>query len=350
MGETFKSILERMKNGLRDGASAIEGTFTGNNLLVVADELARIYSQDIDMMLARAFAKTAEGDDLERVGDDIAISRKAATCAEAELTVTGSPGRYPGLLVSADGILFLTDGFVIGNSGTADVRAICQTPGPAGNVPAGTIKDIKTSGVTLTAVINTEAACGGYEQESEEDYRRRILEKKRNIITGGNKENYRQWALSVPGVRKAKVIDLFRGPGTVGVYIIADGNKTPDTGLIEKVSAYIETVRPCGADVTVLSAEPLQIDIVATVVLSEGIGLENVRNVFMELLSHYMDSFPYIYQKKMIFSYIKVADLLIQIEGVEDVANITINGESHSITLQELQFPTLGVVTFSEQG
>jgi len=349
MSETYKKILERLKNNLPDDASAIEGTFTGNNLLAVANELARIYSQDIDPLLPRAFAKTAAGDDLIRVGEDIGIYRKEATYAEVTLTISGRPGEYPGILAAADDILFLSDDFMIGSEGIANVRAVCQTPGLAGNVPAGTIKDLKSSGAALTAVTNADAAHGGHERETEDAYRARILDKKRNVITGGNRENYRQWALSVPGVSKVKVIDLFDGPGTVGIYIIADGNMAADTKLIEDTAAYIESVRPCGAEVAVMSAELLQIDITATLLVSEGIHIENIKKMFIELLGGYIDSFPYRYRKKTVFSYIKVADLLLQAEGVEDVTDILINGTAESIVLDEIQFPVIGMVTLLKQ-
>ncbi len=347
MSETAKSILKRMKNSLPDnGASAIEGTFTGNNLLAVSNELGRIYSQDIDTLLPRGFAQTATGDDLDKVGQDDGVFRKEATYAEAIVTISGTPGRYSGILVGADNIRFLLDDFVIGTSGTADVRAVCQIPGTGGNVSAGTIKEIKTQGTTLDTVINNQAAHGGYERESDKEYRERILDKKQKIVTGSNRESYRQWALSVSGVSKA--IDVFNGPGTVGVYIIANNNVVGDTELLEKVFEYIESVRTVGANVSVMYAEPLQINVTATVVLGEGAGIANVKNDFINLLSDYINDFPFIYKRKAIFSFMKTADLLLQVDGVADVTDIVINDLDSSITLEETQFPVVGEVTIQE--
>lgn len=349
MSETSKNIFERMKNNLPDnGASAIEGTFTGNNLLAVSNELGRIYSQDIDTLLPRGFALTASGEDLDRVGSDEGIFRKEATYAETIVTISGTPGRYSGIWVGADNIRFLLDDFVIGTSGTADVRAVCQIPGMAGNVPAGTIKEIKTQGSTLDTVINNQAAHGGYEQESDKEYRVRILDKKQKIVTGSNRESYRQWALSVSGVSKAKAIDVFNGPGTVGVYIIANNNIVGDTELLEKVFEYIESVRTVGANVSVMYAEPLQINVTATVVLEEGACIANVKNDFIILLSDYINDFPFIYKRKAIFSFMKTADLLLQADGVADITDIVINGSDSSITLEEIQFPVIGEVMIQE--
>ena len=350
MSETFMGIFSRMKERLPDGALAIEGTFTGNNLLTVADELARMYSQDIDTLLPRAFADSAQGSDLDSIGEDIGVVRKPATCAEAMVTVFGEPGSYTGILAAADNLLFWLDDFTIDASGMAVVRAVCQTPGQAGNVPAGAIRAIRTSGVTLASIINTTAAMGGYDGEADQDYRARILAKKRNPVTGGSREDYRQWALSVPGVGRAKVIDLFAGPGTVGIYIIAADATPAQSELLETVYGYIETVRPCGAHVEVLPASPLQADVEATVVLAEGVSLTDVREGFLMRLGEYMESFPFIYKKTAILSYMKIADLLIRTEGVVDVTELSLNGQSESITLEEIQFPTMGTITLKEAG
>ncbi len=350
MNETFKDILERMKERLPDGASVIEGTFTGNNLLAVADELARIYSQDIDILLPRAFAATAEGTDLDTVGKDIGVVRKSATCAEAVVTVSGEPGSYTDILVAADHLLFRLDDFVINSGRLTQVRAVCETVGTAGNVPAGAIHTVRTAGVLIDSVINSEAASGGYEAETDSDFRARILDKKRNPVTGGSREDYRQWALSVPGVGRAKVIDLFRGPGTVGIYIVAAGNTAAGAGLLKNVFAYIETVRPCGAGVEVLSAEPLQIDIHAAVVLTEGAHLSDTVDRSRQLLCEYTGGFPFLLNKKAILSYLKIAELLLQTEGIEDVTDLTVNGLPGSIMLEEIQFPVIGTITLKEAG
>ncbi len=343
MSNTQQEIYMRMRNGLPDGASAIEGTFSGNNLLTVANELARTYSQEIEPMLPRAFAASAEEEDLDRIGEDINLPRKEATCAEVMVTVQGAPGWYSDILVAADSIVFRTDDFQIGESGSTKVRTVCLTAGSIGNVQPGTIRDIKTNGVTLTAVINEEAASEGYDVESDEQYRQRILAKKQKIVTGGNREQYRQWAVSVEGVLKAKAIDLYYGRGTVGVFIVADGGNVASPDLIEKVSDYIEGVRPCGADVTVVSAEAVQISVSAELMLY-GTDTENVRTEFVALLAGYLRGIPFGEKKRTTVSYMRIADLLLKVDGVEDIHSITVNGTNQSVTLEEIQFPIAGIV------
>lgn len=346
MSNTQQDIYMRMRDGLPDGASAVEGTFSGNNLLTVANEFARTYSQEIEPMLSRAFAASAEGEDLDRIGGDINLPRKEATYAEVAVTIQGDPGWYSDIIVAADSILFQTADFRVGESGSAEVRAVCLTPGSIGNVRAGTIRDIKTNGVTLTAASNAEAASGGYDVEEDTPYRERILAKKQKAVTGGNREQYRQWAVSVEGVLKAKAIDLYDGPGTVGVFIVADGNQAAPPDLIETVSNYIESVRPCGADVTVMAAEAVQISVSAELMLY-GTDTENVRTEFTSLLTGYLQGIPFGEKKKTMVSYMRIADLLLKVDGVEDIHSITVNGGDKSVILEEIQFPVVGIVEVS---
>lgn len=343
MSNSAQEIYERMRDSLQDGAAAIEGTFSGNNMLAVANELARTYSQDVEPILPRAFAASAGEEDLDRIGADINLPRKAATYAEVMVTIQGEPGWYSDILAAADSIVFQTGDFQIGESGSAEVRAVCLTAGSIGNVQPGTIRDIKTNGVTLTSVKNEAAAAEGYDEEPDEQYRKRILAKKQKVVTGGNREQYRQWSVSVEGVSKAKVIDLYDGPGTVGVFLVAEGNTTASPDLIEKVSEYIESVRPCGADASVMSAEAVQISVAAAVVLY-GTDTENTKAEFTGLLEEYLQDIPFSEKKKTTVSYMRIADLLLKVEGVEDIHSITVNGAASSVILGETQFPVAGLV------
>uniref|UniRef100_UPI0032B60DD4 baseplate J/gp47 family protein n=1 Tax=Escherichia coli TaxID=562 RepID=UPI0032B60DD4 len=63
---------------------------------------------------------------------------------------------------------------------------------------------------------------------------------------GGNKYDYKRWALEVDGVTSAYVEPLRRGLGTVDV-AITSANDLPSQELINAVLAHIEEVRPVTA-------------------------------------------------------------------------------------------------------
>ena len=103
----------------------------------------------------------------------------------------------------------------------------------------------------ISSVTNAQATHDGFDEEDDASLYNRLIFKVRQPATSGNKNEYIQWATSVAGVGKAVVISLWNGNGTVKV-LITDTNGNPASAdLQKKVAAYIETVRPIGATVTV---------------------------------------------------------------------------------------------------
>lgn len=331
---SFISILNRMKDRLETEADKREGTWTADNLQAVANELARIYSQDIENILPQAFVSTATGSNLDAACSDYGIERREATCAEVMLQVAGQPGDYTGVEAYAGDIVFLLDEFTIPPEGTAQVHAVAAQAGEAGNVAAGSIAE--ASDIRITAVTNPEEAQGGYDREPDEVFRERALERIRTPAISGNIAHYIQWAREVPGVSKVKVFDLARGNGTVDVVLIADNNEPAPEILIEQVAEHIEEERPIGADVLVESAEAMEIQVSAKVLVQAGYTAPMVQAELMELLTAYCEEMAF---SSYVVSYLGIVSLLFECPGVVDVTDYTINGQAQSLTLLARQFP-----------
>lgn len=332
---SFISILNRMKDRLETEADKREGTWTADNLQAVANELARIYSQDIENILPQAFVATATGSNLDAACSDYGIEqRREATCAEVMLEVTGQPGDYTGVEAYAGDIVFLLDPFSIPSEGTVQVHAVAAQAGESGNVAAGSL--VESSDRQITEITNPEEAQGGYDRESDEVLRERALEYIRTPAISGNIAHYIQWAREVPGVSKVKVFDLARGNGTVDVVLIADNNEPAPEILIERVVEHIEEERPIGADVLVESAEAVEIKVSAKVLVQEGYTAPMVQAELMELLETYCEETAF---SSYVISYLGIVSLLFDCPGVVDVTDYTINGQGQSLTLLARQFP-----------
>lgn len=347
MNNDFISILGRMKDRMETEADKREGTWTADNLQAVANELARIYSEDIESILPQAFVITATGQNLDSACSDYGITRRAATAAEVMVELSGEPGTYYGVQLSAGDIFFyVPEAIIIPGSGTVTVRAVCEQSGDIGNVAAGSI--IKASTNRITKAVNPEAATGGYDTESDDALRERTLEHIRTPANSGNIAHYIQWAKEVPGVSKVKVYDLARGPGTVDVAIIADGNEAAPESLLQAVEENIEAQRPIGADVLVLSGQAVDLDITADVVVSRGYTAEAVRSSLYPLLQEYCEKTAFHSQT---VSYLGLTNLLFDCPGVLDVRSFSVNGGVKSIRLSSRQFPVpqLPEVTAQEE-
>lgn len=335
---TFEAILGRMRAGLRPGITSIEGTWTGDLLQAVADELARIYSMEIRPMYDKAFVRTAKGGDLDNCCADYGIERNPAVCARGVVTVSGTPGTYKGIKVMADDIIFELepDELVIPSAGIVDARCRCMRPGTDGNVPAGAANRLAEPHPGIDAVWNEEDISGGYDVETDESLRGRTLEHIADPGTSGNIADYRGWALEVSGVESVQIFDLARGNGTVDVVITADGNTVAPPSLVTMVQEHIEERRPIGADVAVYAAESYDIWVTAHVRAKAGYGADMLAALFYPALQQHL---ALLGRPRAVVSYLKIADLLFSCEGIEDVAEYTVNGAKESITVPDRHFP-----------
>lgn len=167
------------------------------------------------------------------------IYRKAASAARCQTVLfkgtAGSIVPISSVLNRNDGYQYTLDSEIrIGTDGSAvgSITAILPNPvddttggGNQGNADTGTVLtlDVAISGIQAQATA-VESISGGADIETEDAFRTRMLIAYQNVPQGGNDTDYKIWALSVPGVTRAWVIRRLMGAGTVGIYIMCDGN------------------------------------------------------------------------------------------------------------------------------
>ncbi|HEJ8008004.1 TPA: baseplate J/gp47 family protein [Serratia marcescens] len=154
----------------------------------------------------------------------------------------GTPVNKGAVLRRGDGYLYrLEESVTIGANGkgvgklTAILPDIINDPtggGIAGNADAGTnlTLDVSLPGIDASGVM-LEPATGGADIETQESFRARMLLAYQHPPQGGSDTDYEQWALAVPGVTRCWVKRRLMGAGTVGVYIMCDGNDETNHGF-----------------------------------------------------------------------------------------------------------------------
>jgi len=113
-----------------------------------------------------------------------------------------------------------------------DITDAPEGGGTDGNADAGTTLtlDISVPGVDASGVMIAPAT-GGADIETQESFRARMLLAYQNPPQGGSDTDYEQWALAVPGVTRCWPKRRLMGAGTVGVYIMCDGNDETNHGF-----------------------------------------------------------------------------------------------------------------------
>ncbi|HEZ0885258.1 TPA: baseplate J/gp47 family protein [Neisseria meningitidis] len=176
---------------------------------------------------------------------------------------------------------------VIGSGGTAEIPAIADEPGAAANVRDGEAQLMAApAGVATECRLTVQ---GGTDRESDASLLARLLEIIRRPPAGGNRYDYKNWALSVDGVTSAYVYPLRRGLGTVDIAITsADG--VPSEETVRRVQAYIDEMRPVTAK-NALVLKPTVTAVPVTVqVKLDGIDLDEAKRRIRTALKEYFDT------------------------------------------------------------
>lgn len=338
---TQEDIQERINERLTIEANLLEGGFSQDIIGSVAYELANIEDVAIPDIISNGFVATADREHLILKGIEYGLPIREATASTVLLKITG----VEGAIVSSDikavynNLTYTVQEFTkIGSSGFVIVEATCDIKGTIGNVSEGVINQFLTSYDGLTSVINEAPSFGGYDDEETEVFRARLLEYNSLDASNANEAQYKIWAQSVAGVSKAVVQGAeFVGAGNVGVYITAiDGIVTER--LKEDVREYIENIQPINATVIVDGLTSIPINITANCVLKAGFTTDDVKTEFTASLKAYFNTVS------TVVSYIKVADLLLNCVGVEDVTSYTLNGGTTSIQIGVTESAEVGNV------
>lgn len=253
--ELFIAHKSRIESAIGQNAPANDKSFIN---VLAATEAA----QDIGLYKFAAdrakqnLALTATGEDLSRIGNNNNVPRKAAVTAEVTATLNATNGTIIpttiDFIADANGLRYrcTTDITAVANVATLTLR--CQESGSDGNLDIGDTLEIATqiAGAETTAIV-TAINVIGIDEESDADYRPRVLFAQRAITGGANAMDYKIWAESVTGVKTAfpysgRPIDQgISYPGDRQIYIECtadiDADGIAPSWLLDNVRTAINT-------------------------------------------------------------------------------------------------------------
>ena len=195
-----------------------------------------------------------------------------------------------------------------------------------------------------------DAACGDYgitrkEGESDESLCQRTLEHIRRQGAGGTAADYVAWAEALEGVQTASAVPLGRGAGTVDVYFAPTGDAPQD--ITARLEYHLEALRPVGADVQVIQAQPVAVNVAATVIRQGEGTAEGIAAAFGEKLAAYLAD-NRLAEGGQTIRINRVMALLLECIGVADVTALTLNGTAGNLSMGQGQYAVLGTVTVQE--
>lgn len=270
-------LLRDIRNQLPDAATGSDSDYFAR-ASSVASVAEGLYNHQT-WITRQIFPDTADTEYLELHCRLRNIFRKPATTASGTVTMTAEPGATApaGLMVKRDDRTWTTtEQAAAGVDGKATARAYASVPGVAGNTTAAMSAMLVSAPTKFDSAVTVSEMRGGTEAESDASLLERLLEAIRRPAAGGNKYDYKRWALSVPGVTEAFVYPLRRGLGTVDVVIVA-GDGLPSDDTIKATQDYIDDLRPVTAKNCLVIAPAIVSVNVSLQVWLKGLSVDEAR-------------------------------------------------------------------------
>lgn len=341
-------MLENIDNSLDKS----QNSFIHDAVAGTALELASFYMK-LEHTREKFNIYNLNGEDLdEYIYPRSGLKRRDASPARTAVVITGEESTtiHKGILVSSGDVDYeVLEQKVIDDSGEALVEVQAVESGSIGNAPTRAISEFPVAISGLVSVSNPEEVTNGYDAEDDNTYRERHLEKVRTPATSGNKYHYSIWAKEVIGVGDARIDSLWAGDNTVKITIINSNKKPGDEDLIAEVQEHIdpgskglgEGQAPIGAFATVVSAKGKTININAHVVVERGDSLEEVNVRVKRNISDYLKEVAF---QESTVSYARIGAVILSTESVVDYSELTINGGTIGISIEDDEVAVLGGV------
>lgn len=349
---TYEVILNRMMERVTadyPNLDTREGSILFNALAPAAVELAIMYTE-LDNAINESFVDTATREYIliacKQMGIDISVFEANAGVHKGVFDVEVPIGsRWNCELYNYT----VTDFLGLDENGYYTYRMQCDTAGTEPNNLTGDLTAITDLPSDLSYAKVTECLIEGENETSDEDVRTAYYEYVNSVATDGNVAQYKRWCNEFEGIGNSKILPLWNGANTVKVSILNVSNRKATPTLIEEFQEYLDPdcegmgngVAPIGAFVTVSTATEVPINISATVMLKDGYSDTTDINT---ALTNYFSNIAY---AKNTAAYMNIGATILDVDGVEFVTNLLVNGGTSDVVLGDEEIPILGTTNWT---
>lgn len=352
--QTFETILNRMLDRVPNNVDKRDGSIIYNALAPAAAELAQAYIE-LDVILNETFADTATRTYLIRRAAERGVipeEAKKAILKGVFKDASEEPFDVPiGSRYSLEDLNYV----VIEKIQDGEFRLECETAGTAGNELYGSLIPIEYVPGLATAEL-TELLIPGEDEEDTEVFRQRYLNSLQSEAYGGNISDYKEKTKKIQGVGGVKVYPVWDGGGTVKLVIIDSNFDPPSPELLNFVQETMDPVAmggkgvgvaPIGHVVTVVGVETVSVTIETVITFEDGYtwpdieaaATAKIEDYFKELRETWED------ESALVVRISQIEVRLLDLVGVLDIADTTINGLAQNLILGADEVPVLDVIS-----
>jgi uncharacterized phage protein gp47/JayE len=279
----------------------------------IHSEIYDLYNS-LKLSIEQSNLSTASGNNLDMIGSLYNVARRSISSDLAFERTTGNVEFFLNTTYSATvtipkGTMVFNDvnnyatlqynyevqGDITIPAGETRAYGVAKANFADNNVTAARNTLIKHNFIAPPGIIvycnNPKEIYSSVNSESDDNYRRRIISAVRGS-TSGTAESIRFAALSIRGVKDAKIREASFGMGSCDIIIVPETQSGIAT-ISQQVYDLVKTIKPVGISLNLRIAEKKFIDVSATLVLREGVdssvarGAENQAKIF---LNRYLNS------------------------------------------------------------
>jgi len=393
---TYESILERMLDRVPDKFDKREGSVIWDTHSPTAIELQILYLE-LDVILREAYGDTASREFLILRCKERGISPYQATRAVLKGVFVPSDIDVSGQRFNIGDINYL----VTEKIAEGEYQVQCEIPGSTGNQYLGTMIPMEYIRGLQTAEL-TEILIPGEDEEETEDLRQRYFDSFNESAFGGNVRDYLEKTNAIPGVGRTKVTRVWNADispadmipkesvetwyngikgtltgevrhwldsvfhagkqkklttgGTVLLTIINSEFGPASDALVQTVQTAIDPevnagegygLAPIGHVVKVESAKAKEIIIKTTLTFESGYGWGNLQTPIEEAVSAYLLELGKEWADTLylIVRISQIDNRILNVPGIIDVRDTSINGLKGNLNLGRYEIPVLGGVS-----
>ncbi|MCP4745028.1 MAG: hypothetical protein GY874_02650 [Desulfobacteraceae bacterium] len=304
------------------------------------------------------FAMTADGENLERIGSEFGVTRKAGEAAVAVISLPAASGviipAKTGFVGDSNGVQYFSDYAATAVDGAAIITVTAEIIGVAANLQPGDTLTISTQIAGAQTAANVQSIENtGADIEQIEVLRDRVLFRIRATLGGGNATDYKMWAEGVAGVQCAypyagKPFHSQQAsyPGDRTIYVEATAAVHPDgiapQALLDEVREAInadpvtgKTRPPLGLIDSTVYVESITrskfavqiagLDVPADSVVEAKTDVKNFLKLYFLSVSPFVESIDVIAEKNNVLTDLTVSkivqDVLCTYGGTAETAN-----------------------------
>ncbi len=235
----------------------------------------------------------------------------------------------------------------------------CETSGIVGNLFSGQLIPIEYIKGLETATLS-DLLVPGEDEEDTETFRKRYFNSFGSTAFGGNRADYKEKVLELPGVGGVRVYRAWNGGGTVKIVIINSEYQVPSTTLIGQVQETVDPLHAQGEGlgtapidhiVTVFGVSQSAINIGLNITYQSGWSWVDIEASVQSVIDNYLKELAKEWAQSendnmgVVVRVSQIEYRLLGIDGILDIGNTTLNGGTSNIEVNNESIPVRGTVS-----